>query len=432
MSSDLAVRLDGLGKAYWIGHQQGDHVTLAEAALVRLRHPLRRSEREEIWALRHASLEVRAGEVVGLVGRNGAGKSTLLRLLSRVTAPTEGRIELWGRVGSLLEVGTGFHPELTGRENIHLNGAILGMRRQDIVRRFDEIVEFAGVERFLDTPVKRYSSGMYVRLAFAVAAHLDSEILLVDEVLAVGDAEFQQRCLGRIRSVASEGTTVVLVSHNLAVVSQVAPRTIFLAAGEVAAYGPTDEVIETVRRSGGYLGSGDEVYVPTDDDRWNPRGLSRDVEIVGIRMLDANPALPAGADVRVLVHLRGVRDAPAFRAHLGLLTADGAGVGAAFSAEELAVRAGEQVEVVVNMPEPHLAPGSYLIEVSVGRGDHFGTLDHFDVVTHVLPFEAAPPVSAAGRVAMGWNPGWGPILIPALRIESVTPTTTSGGVGVGG
>ena len=197
MSSDVAIRVEGLGKAYSIRHQRSDHVTLAQVALERAKHPFRRDEREEFWALQDVSFEVKQGEVLGVIGRNGAGKSTLLKLLTRITGPTTGRIDLWGRVGSLLEVGTGFHPELTGRENIYLNGSILGMNRKEIDRQFDAIVEFAGVEKFLDTPVKRYSSGMYVRLAFAVAAHLETEILLVDEVLAVGDQDFQKRASAR-------------------------------------------------------------------------------------------------------------------------------------------------------------------------------------------------------------------------------------------
>ena len=186
-SSDLAISVRGLSKSYTIRHQEEHHITLAELLLHRARHPLTRQQRETFWALADASFDVRKGEVLGVIGRNGAGKSTLLKLLSRITPPTKGEVRLYGRVGSLLEVGTGFHPELTGRENVYLNGAILGMRTKEINRRFDEIVEFAGVDKFLDTPVKRFSSGMYVRLAFAVAAHLNPEILIVDEVLAVGD-----------------------------------------------------------------------------------------------------------------------------------------------------------------------------------------------------------------------------------------------------
>src|SRR5262249_22137041 len=199
---------------------------------------------ESFWALRGVSFSVADGEVVGVVGRNGAGKSTLLKLLSRITAPTEGRIRLRGRVASLLEVGTGFHPELTGRENVFLNGAILGMTRAEITRKFDEIVAFAEVERFLDTPVKRYSSGMYVRLAFAVAAHLDPEILLVDEVLAVGDAAFQRKCLGRMSDVARGGRTVLFVSHNLGAVRSLCSRSLYLRSGSLAMDGPTNATLD--------------------------------------------------------------------------------------------------------------------------------------------------------------------------------------------
>ncbi len=199
---------------------------------------------ETIWALKDVSFEVQQGEALGVIGRNGAGKSTLLKVLSRITAPTSGRVRVKGRIASLLEVGTGFHPELTGRENIYLNGAILGMRRDEVRRKFDEIVDFAGIAQFVDTPVKRYSSGMYVRLAFAVAAHLEPEILLVDEVLAVGDAEFQKKCLGKMGEVASEGRTVLFVSHNMAAVQKLCPRSLLINKGELAVNERTEFVIQ--------------------------------------------------------------------------------------------------------------------------------------------------------------------------------------------
>jgi len=243
MSSDLSIRVEGLGKAYTIRHQQNDHVTLAQVALERAKHPLRRHEREDFWALRDVSFEVNRGEVLGVIGRNGAGKSTLLKLLTRITGPSTGRIDLWGRVGSLLEVGTGFHPELTGRENIYLNGSILGMTRKEIEGQFEAIVDFAGVDRFLDTPVKRYSSGMYVRLAFAVAAHLETEILLVDEVLAVGDQDFQKKCLGKMHEVAKDGRTVLFVSHQLASVGELCDRAILLEAGQLSEIGTPEAII---------------------------------------------------------------------------------------------------------------------------------------------------------------------------------------------
>lgn len=244
-SSDLAISVRGVSKAYTIRHQRADTATtLAEAITRRLRNPFRRqSESEQFWALKDVSFDVKRGEVVGIIGRNGAGKSTLLKILSRITEMTTGEVDLYGRVGSLLEVGTGFHQELTGRENIFLNGAILGMTRAEIKSQFDAIVDFAGVEKFLDTPVKRYSSGMYVRLAFAVAAHLRSEILIVDEVLAVGDAEFQKKCLGKMKEVSTDGRTVLFVSHNIASILELCSRAILLQTGSFIMLGPTNETV---------------------------------------------------------------------------------------------------------------------------------------------------------------------------------------------
>ncbi len=244
--SAVGLRVERLSKLYRIGERRPPYRSFRESiagaasALVGRR---KRAAPETIWALRDVSFEVASGEVVGVIGGNGAGKSTLLKILSRITEPTCGHVELRGRVGSLLEVGTGFHLELTGRENIFLNGAILGMKRAEIVRRFDEIVAFAEVERFIDTPVKHYSTGMYLRLAFAVAAHLEPEILLVDEVLAVGDAGFQQKCLGRMESVASEGRTVLFVSHNMGAVSNLCGRTIWLDHGRIEGEGESQATI---------------------------------------------------------------------------------------------------------------------------------------------------------------------------------------------
>jgi lipopolysaccharide transport system ATP-binding protein len=237
---DVVIRARAVGKAYTIACNGERHSTLAEALLHRVRHPLARAAREQFWALRDISFDVRRGDVVGIIGRNGAGKSTLLKVLSRITEPTRGGVDLYGRVGSLLEVGTGFHPELTGRENIFLNGQILGMRRREIDQQFDAIVDFAGCARFLETPVKRYSSGMYVRLAFAVAAHLNPEVLIVDEVLAVGDVEFQKKCLGKMEDVAQGGRTVLFVSHNMAAVRQLCKSSLVLENGRIAFAGGVD------------------------------------------------------------------------------------------------------------------------------------------------------------------------------------------------
>jgi lipopolysaccharide transport system ATP-binding protein len=246
------IKVKGLSKRYYLGEQHG-YNSLRETLTAKIRLPLHRLNsrnrsigrkiQSHVWALRDVSFEVMPGDVLGIIGRNGSGKSTLLKILSRITDPSDGEVELYGRVGSLLEVGTGFHPELTGRENVFLNGAILGMKRTEIAKKFDEIVDFSGVEKFLDTPVKRYSSGMYVRLAFAVAAHLEPEILLVDEVLAVGDGEFQKKCLGKMDEVARGGRTVLFVSHNLTAVEGLCKSAILLESGGLKMIGRSTELV---------------------------------------------------------------------------------------------------------------------------------------------------------------------------------------------
>jgi lipopolysaccharide transport system ATP-binding protein len=279
--SDVVIRAENLGKKYRIHHQQERqrYVALRDVFTDKLKSPWRWLSKknanpqsairnpqsiEDFWALKEVSFEIREGEVVGIIGRNGAGKSTLLKILSRITEPTQGRVRLRGRVASLLEVGTGFHPELTGRENIYLNGAILGMGREEIRRKFDEIVDFAEIEKFLDTPVKRYSSGMYVRLAFAVAAHLDSEILVIDEVLAVGDANFQRKCLGKMKDVSVSGRTVLFVSHNMTVVNSLCDRAILLSKGSISL---DDRAAEVVTQYFNDNSSGEGEYVWEDIKR---------------------------------------------------------------------------------------------------------------------------------------------------------------------
>jgi lipopolysaccharide transport system ATP-binding protein len=243
-SNEVVLSVRGLAKSYQVGRAL-KHTALAEALVHRLRSPFRRTKPPEtFWALKDVSFDLRRGEVLGVIGRNGAGKSTLLKIISRITEPTDGEVHLYGRTGSLLEVGTGFHPELTGRENIYLNGAFLGMKRAEIARKFDEIVAFADVEKFLDTPVKRYSSGMYMRLAFAVAAHLEPEILVVDEVLAVGDTAFQEKCLAKMDAVAKRGQTVLFVSHQLSAVASLCKKAMLLHAGRLEAIGPVQAIIE--------------------------------------------------------------------------------------------------------------------------------------------------------------------------------------------
>ena len=279
------IEVENLSKRYLVGHQADTgsrYVALRDVIARGVREFVRKTvdmvhgrqivqgdEVEEFWALKDVSFEVKQGEVLGIIGRNGAGKSTLLKILSRITDPTEGRVVLRGRVASLLEVGTGFHPELTGRENIYLNGAILGMTQREIKRKFDEIVAFAEVEQFLDTPVKRYSSGMYVRLAFSVAAHLEPEILIVDEVLAVGDAAFQKKCLGKMRDVASAGQTVLFVSHNMGVMHNLARRAIWLDQGRIVSHGDSGDTIAA------YLSSGREATEGAVDLTRHPNRLPK-------------------------------------------------------------------------------------------------------------------------------------------------------------
>ena len=291
--TNVAIMVEELSKRYVINHQRANGDGLRHLMQETLTAPFRWfrekkakgcnsgvSHTEEFWALKNATFDINQGEVVGIIGRNGAGKSTLLKILSRITEPTKGRITIDGRVASLLEVGTGFHPELTGRENIFLNGAILGMSRADIGKRFDEIVAFAEVERFLDTPVKRYSSGMYVRLAFAVAAHLEPEILIVDEVLAVGDAQFQKKCLGKMKDVATqEKRTILFVSHNMAAVSQLCSKVVWLHEGSIKEIGATDQIIRSYMECS---------LSQTSERRWEPEqsapGDDR-VRVVGARIV---------------------------------------------------------------------------------------------------------------------------------------------------
>jgi lipopolysaccharide transport system ATP-binding protein len=286
-----AIVAEGLSKRYRIGELQASYGTLRDSLAAKFSRGPRRP-REEIWALRDVSFAVDEGEVLGVIGPNGAGKSTLLKLLTRITTPTAGRAQIRGRVGSLLEVGTGFHPELTGRENVFLNGAVLGMKRREIQRKFDEIVDFSGIGKFLDTPVKRYASGMYVRLAFSVAAHLEPEILLVDEVLAVGDAEFQRRCLGRMEDIGESGRTVLFVSHNMQTMTQLCDRVMLLQAGRIVADGPSEDVVsgylQSVHGSGSSRDWPDLESAPGDDL----------VRLGSVRVVDEDSETVSAVDVR--------------------------------------------------------------------------------------------------------------------------------------
>jgi lipopolysaccharide transport system ATP-binding protein len=416
-SEDVMIRAEGLSKNYLIRHSVTDHITIAELALHRLRHPLTRQTAELFPALKDVSFEVHRGEVLGLIGRNGAGKSTLLKILTRITEPTTGRVDLWGQVGSLLEVGTGFHPELTGRENIYLNGAILGMSRREITRQFDDIVDFARIATFLDTPVKRFSSGMYVRLAFAIAAHLRSEILLLDEVLAVGDAEFQQRCLGKVSHLTQSGRTVILVSHSPAIIESVAQRTLLLHQGRVARLGPTSDVLAFYRSLGQTVQAKPELATAT---RYSAE-LGTRVRLQSVSPLDdVDAASNGGVSVRVTARSEEHFGA-AFISH-SLNAVDGPKIGSGFS-RSFIIDVGENI-VDLWIPTSDLAPGQYSVSLAITLGDNPVNISYLDVVLDAFQFALSPRRTSNGEVYR-WDPSWGSIHFPRSTVRRVSSTETS-------
>ena len=373
---NTAIRVEGLAKSYRIARALGrqPYRTLQEEVIelpkTLWKRAMGRSDAmETFWALEDVSFEVKEGEVVGIIGRNGAGKSTLLKILSRITEPTRGRAEIFGRVGALLEVGTGFHPELTGRENIFLSGAILGMRKSEIARQFDAIVDFAEVEQFIDTPTKRYSSGMYTRLAFAVAAHLEPEILLVDEVLAVGDAAFQKKCLGKMEEVSGEGRTVFFVSHNTQAVRQLCTRGILLEHGRVAADGPTDSTLAVYNQKLRELRGDAETGVYKPENR-RGSGAVRFTS-VSVEDLDGNEryTFSMGDTVRfrltfdVHAPMRGLAIFVGLRSGLSreLITS------ARHVLTDSVVQPGTSSTVVVDLPEVYIRPGEYPLYLHVSE-----------------------------------------------------------------
>lgn len=381
--SNLAIRVEKISKEYNIGSAPGGNAsrvyyhTLRETLANAVTSPLRRFRNdnnrmsrnvETIWALKDISFDLEKGKVLGVIGRNGAGKSTLLKILSRVTEPTEGTAEIHGRVGSLLEVGTGFHPELTGRENIFLNGAILGMKRAEIEQKFDEIVAFSEVEKFIDTPVKRYSSGMYLRLAFAVAAHLEPEILVVDEVLAVGDAEFQRKCLGKMSDVAQEGRTVLFVSHNMSAILRLTEETIVLEKGQLILRAPTSQAVDYYM-STGFTQHGERVWlseeIPGNAHPFEP--LSLRVHDQQGRVVDTIRSVEP-----FTIHMAYRLHAPisGLRIGLYLMTARGEYVFTSFDTDEpekfesLRTRPAGDYQSVCQIPADILNEGRYILGVN--------------------------------------------------------------------
>lgn len=393
-----AIRVEDLGKQYHLGLRERGYRTLRETIMNAAAAPLRRFRHlsgtsrkvERIWALKDVSFEVQPGEVVGIIGRNGAGKSTLLKILTRITEPTTGRAEVRGHVGSLLEVGTGMHPELTGRENVFLNGAVLGMPRASIKHKFDEIVDFSGVEKFLDTPVKRFSSGMRVRLAFAVAAHLEPEILLVDEVLAVGDAEFQKKCLGKMGDVARGGRTVLFVSHNMAAIQNLCASTLLLESGQLETVGPTDEVVEH------YLSrvvSQSSTRMPLSEFRLP--GYQPIIEEINLYDEDCNPTNHVGVGEAVTIEIVYAHSEPLRNPGFGIGIEANDGQRLSFLHTDIQCRNVPELpavgKVICRLPKIGFAPGLYYlsfaclhcgtkidalpraVELHVEASDYFGT-----------------------------------------------------------
>src|SRR6267142_1401393 len=380
------IKVQNLGKRYRLGAHQAPYGSLRDTLAGMARTPLRLLQRNgraappQFWAVKDVSFEVRPGEVVGIIGRNGAGKSTLLKMLSRITQPTTGRIELYGRIASLLEVGTGFHPELTGRENIYLNGAILGMGRGEIKRKFDEIVSFAEVEKFIDTPVKHYSSGMYLRLAFAVAAHLEPEILMVDEVLAVGDVRFQKKCLGKMGDVARAGRTVVLVSHNMAAINALSSRVILLNAGGIEFDGPTLEATSRYyAESLDSAESGASLLNLKREGNGKARFSTISVQPLnsaGDRIEVAYPGCDLSIETEIVCH-SDIADC-----NLAIIVYERNGfrvidTNTAQKGEFVSLRAGQEARACFLLRDVLLKPGKYFIGLWLGR-HNMETIDHVE------------------------------------------------------
>ncbi len=422
-----AITVENLGKAYRLGLKEEVPDTLVGAATSWMKAPLRnfhrlrrlntfsaRADQEEqdiVWALRDVSFEVAEGEVLGIIGRNGAGKSTLLKILSRITEPTTGRATIRGRVSSLLEVGTGFHPELSGRENIYMNGTILGMTKREIDQKFDEIVDFSGVERFLDTPIKRYSSGMKVRLAFSVAAHLEPEILIIDEVLAVGDAEFQKKCLGKMQDVASQGRTVLFVSHNMPAVRSLTSRGVFLQSGQIAYEGGTSQAIdaylnEAVIQANGANGNLDYFRRSRRDDSATV-GIER-IWVSGYeRASGLLPRIESGSSVTICCEISSSISLERACLSVGLLRNHEQRVSTFFSQDQqfdFSLTVGRQV-VRLEVSDLPLAPGLYTVDVGINKN---ANAKAFDVVLDYPLFEVGIDELATGELDWASRP-WGAV-----------------------
>jgi lipopolysaccharide transport system ATP-binding protein len=408
--SDITISARGIGKRYDINRQK--------SLLSRLKNAAGKQDAaagpSSFWALDNIDFDIRQGEAVGIIGKNGAGKSTLLKVLSRITEPTSGQATIHGRVGSLLEVGTGFHPELTGRENIFMNGSILGMKRSEIARQLDAIVEFAEISQFVDTPVKRYSSGMYVRLAFSVAAHLEPEVLIVDEVLAVGDIQFQKRCLGKMDDVSKSGRTVLFVSHNMTAISQLTNRCILLKQGKVAFDGNTNTAVEL------YSEGGLSDFIQGQDLSAWPRpknaDLNRIVEFNSLEFDKRESIFAPGSDLIIHATVTAKQRTDRIRISGTIFQFDGVPVGSFFTHDSITAKMGERINLRTTLSSTNLAPGAYSLALALGHGTESTGHRDYDIVFDVLPFEVSAISGSNGTIG-AWTHAWGPIRFPQPQIE---------------
>ena len=431
--SNIAIKVEDLGKQYrlgevgtgtighdlnrWWARMRGKEDPFAKVGEANDRTT--KGDSDYVWALRDISFDVKAGEVLGIIGRNGAGKSTLLKLLSKVTAPTTGSIKVQGRIASLLEVGTGFHPDLTGRENVYLNGAILGMSKGEINRKFDEIVDFSGVERYIDTPVKRYSSGMYVRLAFAVSAFLEPEILIVDEVLAVGDAEFQKKCLGRMKDVSrNDGRTILFVSHSMAAVKNICTTGILMKNGQLAFAGSADEVVDYYISNFSNANSDTKIDLI---DSYHSRDMSRLIEYKSIEFV--NPVesnyYSIEDDIILLVKLKSKVDRDSFRIAFTICKMDESAAGTFFSEEIASIKKGEEKEVLIKISKHQLAKGQYYIDLSVGIGNELTGITDYDIVQKTLFFEIIYKDRLKTQMMTLWHSEWGTVNFKDVEVKAI-------------
>ena len=375
------------------------------------------ADSDYVWALRDIDFRVEQGDVVGIIGKNGAGKSTLLKLLSKVTAPTVGTIRARGRIASLLEVGTGFHGEMTGRENIYLNGAIMGMTRQEITRKLDEIVDFSGCERYLDTPVKRYSSGMTVRLGFAVAAHLDPEILVVDEVLAVGDAEFQKKAIGKMQDIShSHGRTVLFVSHNMGAVRSLCKRGIVLDKGLLVYAGEVNDAVDWYTENS--ICHEIHPYVEVSN-KLRDMNRSLDVQFRTFEMLKESGTYATDEDIVLHITIEAFKDVPNCRINYTIFSAAGAPIANHSSNHLFSVRKGEIKSLEYTIVNPHLAIGDYTMSFSVGTGNMLEGETNYDVVPHILSFSIDRFKKEEEAYFAKWNKGWWGSICAVARIKEL-------------